>query len=179
MIRRSACRLVMIVVSVCLLLVGASAASAASPTQKVAQGVDAATLPGASVFGNTPANTPETVSFIMREQNESQLAASVEQGVRSFESVSQFAARYGGVPSAIGQLRTYLSRFGITTTVAADQVDVVEIPNDNNTVIELRVAKDDVGKVIGKEGRTAQSMRTLLTAVSTKLGRRAHLDIVD
>jgi predicted RNA-binding protein YlqC (UPF0109 family) len=60
-----------------------------------------------------------------------------------------------------------------------DQVDVVEIPNDNNTVIELRVAKDDVGKVIGKEGRTAQSMRTILTAVSTKLGRRAHLDIVD
>jgi predicted RNA-binding protein YlqC (UPF0109 family) len=60
-----------------------------------------------------------------------------------------------------------------------DQVDVVEIPGDNNSVIELRVAKDDVGKVIGKEGRTAQSMRTLLTAVSTKLGRRAHLDIVD
>jgi predicted RNA-binding protein YlqC (UPF0109 family) len=60
-----------------------------------------------------------------------------------------------------------------------DQVDVVEIPGDNNSVIELRVAKDDVGKVIGKEGRTAQSMRTILTAVSTKLGRRAHLDIVD
>jgi hypothetical protein len=56
----------MIVVSVCLLLVGASAASAASPKQKVAQGVDAATLPGASVFGNTPPNTAETVSFIMR-----------------------------------------------------------------------------------------------------------------
>ena len=50
---------------------------------------------------------------------------------------------------------------------------------DHNIVIELRVAKDDVGKVIGKEGRTAQSMRTLLTAVSSKLGRRAHLDIVD
>jgi kumamolisin len=125
MIRRSACRLVMIVVSVCLLLVGASAASAASPTQKVAQGVDAATLPGASVFGNTPANTPETVSFIMREQNEGQLEAGVEQGVRSFLSVPQFAARYGGDPSAIGQLRSYLSHFGITTTVAVDQVDVV------------------------------------------------------
>ena len=60
-----------------------------------------------------------------------------------------------------------------------DQVDVVEIPGDNNSVIELRVAKDDVGKVIGKEGRTAQSMRTILTAASTKIGRRAHLDIVD
>ncbi len=60
-----------------------------------------------------------------------------------------------------------------------DQVVVTEIAGDNNSLIELRVAKDDIGKVIGKEGRTAQSMRTLLTAVSTKLGKRAHLDIVD
>jgi predicted RNA-binding protein YlqC (UPF0109 family) len=60
-----------------------------------------------------------------------------------------------------------------------DEVEVVEVPGDNNTIIELHVAKDDIGKVIGKEGRTAQSMRTLLTALSTKLGRRAHLDIVD
>jgi predicted RNA-binding protein YlqC (UPF0109 family) len=60
-----------------------------------------------------------------------------------------------------------------------DQVEVTEIPGDHNSVVELRVAKDDIGKVIGKEGRTAQSMRTILTAVSTKLGRRAHLDIVD
>ena len=60
-----------------------------------------------------------------------------------------------------------------------EEVEVVEIPGENNTVIELRVAKDDIGKVIGKEGRTAQSMRTILTAASTKLGKRAHLDIVD
>jgi uncharacterized protein len=60
-----------------------------------------------------------------------------------------------------------------------DEVDVTEVGGDNNSVIELRVAKDDIGKVIGKEGRTAQSMRVILTAVSTKLGRRAHLDIVD
>ena len=60
-----------------------------------------------------------------------------------------------------------------------DQVEVTEIASQNNTVIELRVAKDDIGKVIGKEGRTAQSMRTILTAVSSKLGLRAHLDIVD
>ena len=60
-----------------------------------------------------------------------------------------------------------------------DQVEVREIATENNSVIELRVAKEDIGKVIGKEGRTAQSMRTLLSAVSTKLGRRAHLDILD
>lgn len=60
-----------------------------------------------------------------------------------------------------------------------DQVVVTEIAGEQNSVIELRVAKADIGKVIGKEGRTAQSIRTLLAAVSTKLGRRAHLDIVD
>lgn len=60
-----------------------------------------------------------------------------------------------------------------------DQVVVTEIASEHNSVIELRVAKDDVGKVIGKEGRTAQSMRTILAAVSTKVGKRAHLDIVD
>jgi predicted RNA-binding protein YlqC (UPF0109 family) len=60
-----------------------------------------------------------------------------------------------------------------------DQVEVREISTENNSVIELRVAKEDIGKVIGKEGRTAQSMRTILAAVSTKLGKRAHLDIVD
>ena len=60
-----------------------------------------------------------------------------------------------------------------------DQVVVTEIAGDHNSLIELRVAKDDIGKVIGKEGRTAQSMRTILTALSTKIGRRAHLDIVD
>jgi len=60
-----------------------------------------------------------------------------------------------------------------------DQVEVSEVAGDQNTVIELRVAQGDIGKVIGKEGRTAQAMRTLLSALSQKLGTRAHLDIVD
>jgi predicted RNA-binding protein YlqC (UPF0109 family) len=60
-----------------------------------------------------------------------------------------------------------------------DGVEVDEIDGDRNCVIELRVAKDDIGKVIGKDGRTAQSIRTVLTAASSKIGRRAHLDIVD
>jgi predicted RNA-binding protein YlqC (UPF0109 family) len=45
--------------------------------------------------------------------------------------------------------------------------------------IELRVARDDIGKVIGKDGRTAQSIRTLLAAAASRVGKRAHLDIVD
>ena len=58
-------------------------------------------------------------------------------------------------------------------------VDVAEIEGDNNIILELRVAKNDIGKVIGKDGRTAQSLRTLVSAASIKIGRRAHLDIID
>ncbi len=60
-----------------------------------------------------------------------------------------------------------------------DAVEVREIDGDHNSVMELRVAKNDVGKVIGRDGRTAQSMRTILTAAASKTGRRSHLDIVD
>jgi uncharacterized protein len=60
-----------------------------------------------------------------------------------------------------------------------ESVDVQEVQDGNNCTIELRVAKTDIGKVIGKDGRTAQSMRTLLAAASIKSGRRAHLDILD
>jgi predicted RNA-binding protein YlqC (UPF0109 family) len=82
-------------------------------------------------------------------------------------------------PSASSVLTELIRAIAIELVDHPDEVEVVEIPGDNNTVIELRVAKDDIGKVIGKEGRTAQSMRTILTAASTKLGKRAHLDIVD
>jgi uncharacterized protein len=60
-----------------------------------------------------------------------------------------------------------------------NKVDVRKTRGDRHPRIELTGAQDDIGKVIGKDGRTAQSMRTILTAASTKLGRRAHLDIVD
>ena len=60
-----------------------------------------------------------------------------------------------------------------------DEVVVTEIATENNSLVELRVSKNDIGKVIGKDGRTAQSMRTLLSALAAKVGSRAHLDIVD
>ena len=60
-----------------------------------------------------------------------------------------------------------------------EEVKVNEVEGENNTVIELRVARDDIGKVIGKEGRTAQAMRAILAALTTRAGRRVHLDIVD
>jgi predicted RNA-binding protein YlqC (UPF0109 family) len=60
-----------------------------------------------------------------------------------------------------------------------DGVGVTEVDGDRNAVLELRVGEGDIGKVIGKDGRTAQSIRTILLAASTKIGRRVHLDIVD
>jgi hypothetical protein len=60
-----------------------------------------------------------------------------------------------------------------------DQVKVSEVEGEVTSVIELRVAKSDLGKVIGKEGRTARAMRTLLTAASTKLKKRAVLEIIE
>ena len=56
-----------------------------------------------------------------------------------------------------------------------DAVEVVERDEGDTIIIELRVAKDDLGKVIGKQGKTAQAMRTLLTAIAAKDGKRAIL----
>ena len=57
------------------------------------------------------------------------------------------------------------------------QVNVVE--GEKTTIIELRVAREDLGKVIGREGRTAKAIRTILNAVVTKLRRRAVLEILE
>ena len=61
-----------------------------------------------------------------------------------------------------------------------EKVDVAENnPEENKVVLSLKVESDDVGKVIGKQGKTAQAMRTLLTAVAAKDGKRAILEILD
>lgn len=60
-----------------------------------------------------------------------------------------------------------------------DQVEVNEVVGEQTTVVELKVAKEDLGKVIGKQGRTARSMRTILNAASTKLQKRSVLEIVE
>lgn len=60
-----------------------------------------------------------------------------------------------------------------------EQVVVREVTGDRFPRIELSVAREDIGKVIGKDGRTAQSIRTLLSAAASKSGWRAHLDILD
>jgi hypothetical protein len=60
-----------------------------------------------------------------------------------------------------------------------DQVAVKEVEGEQVTVFELRVAPSDLGKVIGKQGRTARSMRTILGAAGMKLNRRFTLEILE
>ena len=60
-----------------------------------------------------------------------------------------------------------------------DEVRVAEVEGERVTVIELRVAQTDLGKVIGKQGRTARSIRTLLGAAGMKLNRRFTLEILE
>jgi len=60
-----------------------------------------------------------------------------------------------------------------------DSVKVHEIEGEQTSVLELRVAKEDLGKVIGKQGRTARAMRTILSAASTKLRKRSVLEIIE
>ncbi|MBE7542076.1 MAG: KH domain-containing protein [Solibacteraceae bacterium] len=60
-----------------------------------------------------------------------------------------------------------------------EEVQVREVEGEQTTVLELRVAASDLGKVIGKQGRTARSIRTLLGAAGTKLNRRFSLEILE
>jgi predicted RNA-binding protein YlqC (UPF0109 family) len=60
-----------------------------------------------------------------------------------------------------------------------EEVAVTELEGKQTSVIELRVAKEDLGKVIGKQGRTARAMRTILGAASTKMKKRSVLEILE
>jgi predicted RNA-binding protein YlqC (UPF0109 family) len=60
-----------------------------------------------------------------------------------------------------------------------EEVTVTALEGEQTSVIELRVAKEDLGKVIGKQGRTARAMRTILGAASTKIKKRSVLEILE
>jgi hypothetical protein len=60
-----------------------------------------------------------------------------------------------------------------------DDVQVNEVEGEQTTVLELKVAQDDLGKVIGKQGRTARALRTILSAASTRSKKRTVLEILE
>jgi kumamolisin len=105
-------------------VLGASPALAAN-TSQVDVGINAAAIPGATVFGTTPSNTPEAVSFVFKAQHLSQLEQQAESGFRSFLSVSQFAAEYGQPSSNVTALENYLASYGISSSHYKNNLDVV------------------------------------------------------
>jgi len=60
-----------------------------------------------------------------------------------------------------------------------EQIKITPVEGNQTIILELMVAKEDIGKVIGKKGRTAQAIRTLLGAASSKLKKRTVLEIID
>jgi len=74
------------------------------------------------------------------------------------------------------ELITYIAKALVDHPEA---VEVSEVEREQTSVIELKVAKDDLGKVIGKQGRTARAIRTILSAASTKIRKRAALEILE
>ena len=60
-----------------------------------------------------------------------------------------------------------------------DEVEVKEVEGDRTMILELTVAKGDLGKIIGKQGKTARALRTILNATATKLKKRAVLEIIE
>lgn len=78
--------------------------------------------------------------------------------------------------SELKDLITYISKALVDMP---ESVSVNEIVGEQTTVIELKVDKTDLGKIIGKQGRTARSLRTILNAASTKLKKRSVLEIIE
>jgi len=79
----------------------------------------------------------------------------------------------------MAEMKDLISTMAMALVDYPDQVEVTEVVGEQTSVIELKVAKEDLGKVIGKRGRTAGAMRTILSAASTKLKKRAVLEIIE
>ncbi|HAR44044.1 MAG TPA: RNA-binding protein [Bdellovibrionales bacterium] len=79
----------------------------------------------------------------------------------------------------LSELAKLIEYMGKMLVDLPDQVFVNEIVGENTTVIEIKVAKEDLGKIIGKQGRTARAIRTVLNGASTKLRKRTVLEIVE
>ena len=79
----------------------------------------------------------------------------------------------------VNSLRELVEYLGKALVDDVGAVNVREVDGERTTVIELRVAQGDLGKVIGKQGRTARAIRTILNAHATKIRKRAVLEIVE
>ena len=80
------------------------------------------------------------------------------------------------MPESMKDLVQYLAKALVSNP---DAVEIKESANDEAQVLELKVAKDDLGRIIGRQGRTAKSIRTLLNAAAARDNRRVVLEIVE
>ena len=79
----------------------------------------------------------------------------------------------------MSQLRDFVEFMAKSIVDSPEEVQVTEITGEKTTVIELRVASEDLGKVIGKQGRTAKAIRSILNAAAAKIKKRAVLEILE
>jgi predicted RNA-binding protein YlqC (UPF0109 family) len=78
-----------------------------------------------------------------------------------------------------GDMRALIEQIAKSLVDDPDHVEVTQADEEQSTVFELKVGPNDVGKVIGKQGRTARAMRTLLSAAGVKLHKRFTLEIIE
>ena len=79
----------------------------------------------------------------------------------------------------MSQLREFVEFIAKSVVDSPEEVRVTEVAGEKTTVIELRVASEDLGKVIGKQGRTAKAIRSILNAAAAKMRKRAVLEILE
>jgi len=83
------------------------------------------------------------------------------------------------IPESEVSMRELIENIAKALVDNPDEVEVNEVTGDQTAVIELKVAKEDLGKVIGKKGRTAHAMRVILSAASTKIRKLTVLQIIE
>lgn len=79
----------------------------------------------------------------------------------------------------MSQLKEFVEFMAKSIVDNPEDVQVTEVAGEKTTVIELRVASEDLGKVIGKQGRTAKAIRSILSAAAAKMRKRAVLEILE
>lgn len=79
----------------------------------------------------------------------------------------------------MSQLKEFVEFMAKSIVDSPEEVQVTEVAGEKTTVIELRVASEDLGKIIGKQGRTAKAIRSILNAAAAKMKKRAVLEILE
>lgn len=146
----------------------ASTTPDSSPLVAIQGALTSLGLPGATGLGATSSSTPETVSFVLKERNLSQLESQVTHGMTHFLSARQFADTYGQTPAVISALESYLAQYGIKATAYGDDVDVVATGTAGQFDQALSTAQQQyrVPELHGTNGASSIPAQTVHAATS-------------